>query len=119
METLLAPAMPDTLTAERLPHWLSPEQLPLVEIRSLDMGYYIVQFHHREGTTSLVDKRGETRRFTGTQWISRLLAPLGLTHGVLTWADVADEMCGLPPEGPAVTAQQRLDVGTRVAFMTR
>ncbi|MDI5892190.1 hypothetical protein [Halomonas rhizosphaerae] len=49
MERLPAPAMPATLTAEALRRWLSHDTLPLVEIQSLDMGYYIVPFHHREG----------------------------------------------------------------------
>ncbi|MGM0534828.1 MAG: DUF6482 family protein [Pseudomonadota bacterium] len=119
MEHRPVAAMPATLTADALPQWLSPDAPPLVEIQSLDMGYYIVLFHHREGASRLVDEAGETRRFTGTQWISRLLAPLGLTHGTLTWADVTDEMVGLPPQAPALSPRQRLAFGTRVAFMTR
>jgi len=114
-----APAMPATLTAESLPQWLSREALPLVEVQSLDLGYYLVQFHHREGVSRLVDAQGDTRLFTGTQWISRLLAPLGLSHGVLTWADVTDEMVGIPGQVSVPSDQQRLACGTRVAFMTR
>lgn len=119
MEHLPVAAMPATLTAEALPRWLTADALPRVEIQSLHMGSYIVRLHHRDGTSRLVDERGETRRFTGTQWISLLLAPLGLTHGILTWADVTGEMVGLPPESPRVSPQQRLVDGTRVAFMTR
>lgn len=118
MIPLDAPALPARLTLDALAERLDPSALPTVEVQSLDMGYYLVRLHHAGGDTLLVNEDGETRRFTGTQWISRALAPLGLTHGILTWADVTDEMVGLP-EGPAVEPAARLAHGTRIAFMTK
>lgn len=118
MIPLNAPALPATLTLEALARQLNPETPPLVEVQSLDMGYYLVRLHHAGGESRLVDEHGETRRFTGTQWISRALAPLGLTHGTLTWAEVTDEMVGLPPAAP-LDRESRLAHGTRIAFRTR
>ncbi|MFW6346289.1 MAG: DUF6482 family protein [Halomonas sp.] len=118
MIPLDTPALPDRLTLEALTRHLDPQALPTVEVQSLDMGYYLVRLHHAGGESLLVDDHGEARRFTGTQWISRALAPLGLTHGILTWADVTDEMVGMPPS-PPVEPAARLAHGTRVAFMTR
>ncbi|MEA2117748.1 DUF6482 family protein [Halovibrio sp. HP20-50] len=104
--------LPAHLTLEDLAQCAAP--LPAVEVHGLDMGWYIVRFH-RQGTVSLlVNADGETRRFTGTQWVGRALAPLGFTHGTLTWADAADEMIGT--DVPSVSAQQRLAYGVRVAF---
>ncbi|WP_253442990.1 DUF6482 family protein [Halomonas sp. Y3] len=118
MIPLNAPALPATLTLEDLARRLDPAALPLVEVHSLDMGYYLVRLHHAGGDSRLVDGNGETRRFTGTQWISRALAPLGLTHGILTWAEVTDEMVGLPPSAP-MDRDARLAHGTRIAFRTQ
>ncbi|WFM73087.1 DUF6482 family protein [Halomonas sp. CKK8] len=118
MIPLDAPALPDRLTLGALAKRLDPDAPPAVEVQSLDMGVYLVRLHHAGGESLLVDEHGEGRRFTGTQWISRALAPLGLTHGTLTWADVTDEMVGLP-ETPAVEPAARLAHGTRVAFMTQ
>jgi hypothetical protein len=78
------------------------------------MGWYIVRLHLDNAVGLLTDQNGETRRFTGTQWIGRTLAPLGFTHGILTWADAADEMIGTNVS--PVSAQQRLAYGVRVAF---
>ncbi|WP_404297743.1 DUF6482 family protein [Halomonas sp.] len=117
MMPLNAPALPDQVTLEALAARLDPASPPAVEVQGLDMGYYLVRLHHAGGESLLVDEHGETRRFTGTQWISRALAPLGLTHGILTWADVTDEMVGLP-ESPPVDTATRLAHGTRLAFMT-
>lgn len=111
----MATTMPDQLTLDALAQLQPP--LPDVEVHGLDMGWYIVRLH-RQGTVSvLVNADGETRRFTGTQWISRALAPLGFTHGILTWADAADEMIGT--DVPPVSAEQRMAYGVRVAFDTR
>ncbi|MBB3182730.1 hypothetical protein FHR95_000254 [Halomonas fontilapidosi] len=118
MIPLDAPALPDRLTLETLAERLDPTTPPVVEVQSLDMGYYLVRLHHTGGESLLVDDEGDTRRFTGTQWISRALSPLGLTHGTLTWADVTDEMIGLPAV-PPLEAAARLAHGTRIAFMTR
>ncbi|WP_290797553.1 DUF6482 family protein [Halomonas sp.] len=118
MIPLDGPVLPDHLTVEALAKRLDPASPPAVEVQALDMGYYLVRLHHAGGESLLVDERGETRRFTGTQWISRALAPLGLTHGTLTWADVTDEMVGLP-ETPPVATSTRLAHGTRIAFMTQ
>ncbi|MCA1769935.1 MAG: DUF6482 family protein [Halomonas sp.] len=118
MIPLNAPALPDQLTLKALASRLDPASPPAVEVQALDMGYYLVRLHHAGGDSLLVDERGDTRRFTGTQWVSRALAPLGLTHGILTWADVTDEMVGLPETTPIATST-RLAHGTRIAFMTR
>ena len=118
MIPLDAPALPAPLTLDTLAECLDPASPPTVEVQSLDMGYYLVRLHHAGGESLLVDDHGETRRFTGTQWISRALAPLGLTHGILTWADVTDEMVGLPA-APPLEAAARLAHGTRIAFRTR
>lgn len=112
-----SPPLPDRITVEALKRWLDRAPLPVAEIRSLDMGHYLVRFHHADRIALLVDDRGQPRRFTGTQWVSRLLAPLGFQHGVLTWEEVADEMIGaLTSAGHAAAA---LDHGVRVAFATR
>lgn len=114
--------LPDRVTLEALGDWLragrgADDEPPTVEVQSIDPGYYLVRLHHARGVSQLVDTDGQARRFTGTQWVSRALLPLGLTHGVLTWAEVTDEMIGLPatPSDP----QSVLAHGTRVAFQTR
>ncbi|MGC3872474.1 DUF6482 family protein [Halomonas sp. GXIMD04776] len=109
--------LPEQVTFEALAHWMAQGNNPIVEIQSIDMGYYLVRLHHAHGSSQLVDDEHHPRRFTGTQWISRLLAPLGLTHGLLTWPEITDEMIGLPAE-PS-DPDDVLAHGTRVAFQTR
>tara|TARA_R110001599_G_scaffold268154_1_gene469058 strand:- start:60 stop:398 length:339 start_codon:yes stop_codon:yes gene_type:complete len=91
--------------------------LPDVELHGLDMGWYIVRLHRHDSIGLLVDANGEAQRFSGTQWVSRSLAPLGFTHGTVTWADTTDEMIG--NSTPPVSAKQRMRYGTRVAFVTQ
>ncbi len=107
--------LPPHLTLDELSQL--PQPLPEVELHGLDMGWYIVRLHHHDAVSLLVDTQGEAKRFTGTQWVSRALAPLGFTHGILTWADAADEMIG--NDTPPVSAQQRMAHGVRVGFATR
>ncbi|GEN26513.1 hypothetical protein HVA01_01590 [Halovibrio variabilis] len=107
--------LPAHLTLDQLAQ--RPAPLPDVELLGLDMGWYIVRLHQHGSASLLVDAQGETKRFTGTQWVSRALAPLGFTHGILTWADATDEMIG--NDSPPVSAQQRMAYGVRVAFATR
>ncbi|SHE87299.1 hypothetical protein SAMN02745148_01283 [Modicisalibacter ilicicola DSM 19980] len=109
--------LPERITFEELAAWMARGNNPIVEIQSIDMGYYLVRLHHAHGSSQLVDEHHHARRFTGTQWISRLLAPLGMTHGVLTWSEVTDEMIGLP--ATPGDSQDVLAYGTRVAFQTR
>ncbi|MCB8890117.1 DUF6482 family protein [Vreelandella malpeensis] len=101
----------DTLTRER-----APAETYRVEIHALDAGWYVVRLHHAEGVKELVDDTGRARRFTGTQWVSRALRPLGFTSAVLTHADTQDEMINAPMR--PVSAEQRLASGMRVAFRT-
>ena len=110
----MSSTLPSSLTLDELAHYPAP--LPDVEVHGLDGGWYIVRLHQGSTTSVLTDQHGETQRFTGTQWIGRALAPLGFTHGTLTWADVDDEMMGT--DVPPVSAQQRLVYGVRVAFNT-
>nr|WP_298415805.1 DUF6482 family protein [uncultured Halomonas sp.] len=107
----------ERVTFEALSRWIAHGNNPIVEIQSIDMGYYLVRFHHAHGVSQLVDEDSNPRRFTGTQWISRLLAPLGLTHGLLTWPEITDEMIGLPAQ--PIDPDDVLAHGTRVAFQTR
>ncbi|KPQ19438.1 DUF6482 family protein [Halomonas sp. HL-93] len=111
--------MPSTLPARVTLDELAqlPAPLPDVELHGLDMGWYIVRLHQDNAVCLLTDKQGETQRFTGTQWVSRALAPLGFTHGTLTWADAADEMVGT--DIPPVSTKQRMAYGVRVAFATQ
>ncbi|WP_458526314.1 DUF6482 family protein [Onishia taeanensis] len=120
MPNRIAP-LPDRVTVEALTVWLAAGHTPVVEVQSLDPGCYLVRLHHDHGISSLVDADGQSLRFTGTQWVSRLLLPLGLTHGVLTWADVTDEMIGLPASSGAQATDPAsvLAHGTRLAFQTR
>ena len=108
----MSTTLPARVTLDDLTQWSAP--LPDVEVHGLDMGWYIVRLHQDEVVSLLTDQKGETQRFTGTQWIGRALAPLGFTHGTLTWADATDEMIGT--DVPPVTAQQRMAHGVRVAF---
>lgn len=108
----MSSTLPTHVTLEDLAHWAAP--LPDVEVHGLDMGWYIVRLHRDNAVSLLTDENGETQRFTGTQWIGRALAPMGFTHGTLTWADATDEMIGT--DVPPVSAQQRMAHGVRVAF---
>ncbi|APE32344.1 hypothetical protein BOX17_16095 [Halomonas aestuarii] len=110
-------ALPDRVTLEELADWLQAGLSPTVEVQSIDQGYYLVRLHHGHGISQLVDEDRKTRRFTGTQWVSRALLPLGITHGILTWAEVTDEMIGLPET--ATDPASVLAHGTRLAFQTR
>tara|TARA_R110002012_G_scaffold5133_9_gene23472 strand:- start:16991 stop:17329 length:339 start_codon:yes stop_codon:yes gene_type:complete len=91
--------------------------LPEIELHGLDMGWYIVRLHCSDSTRLWVDEQGEAKRFSGTQWVSRTLAPLGFTHGTVTWGEVTDEMIG--NDTPPVSNQQRMKHGVRVAFVTQ
>ncbi len=108
----MSSTLPAHLTLDELAQYPAP--LPAVEVHGLDRGWYIVRLHQGNAISVLTDQNGETQRFTGTQWIGRTLAPLGFTHGTLTWADADDEMIGT--EVPPVSAQQRMAYGVRVAF---
>lgn len=109
--------LPEQVTFEELSRWMTQGNKPIVEIQSIDMGYYLVRLHHAHGTSQLVDSDHSPRCFTGTQWISRLLAPLGLTQGLLTWPEITDEMIGLPAQRS--DPDDVLAHGTRAAFQTR
>lgn len=114
----MSSTLPPRLTLEELSQRTKTSTpLPDVELHGLDMGWYIVRLHYSDSVGLLVDAQGEAQRFSGTQWVSRALAPLGFTHGVLTWAEATDEMVG--NDTPPVTAQQRMAYGVRVAFETR
>lgn len=114
----MSSTLPPRLILEELSqHIKTSSPLPEVELLGLDMGWYIVRLHQNGSVSLLVDAQGETKRFSGTQWVSRALAPLGFTHGVLTWADAVDEMIG--NDTPPVSNQQRMAYGVRVAFETR
>lgn len=115
MQTL-RPGFDEGVTVETLQLWLAARDTPTVEIHGIDQGLYLVRLHHAKGISLLVDEHGQSLRFTGTQWVSRLLLPLGLTHGVQTWAEVSDEMIGLA--SPSVAPADLLAHGTRVAFQT-
>ncbi|OWV30655.1 DUF6482 family protein [Halomonas campaniensis] len=108
----MSSTLPAHLTLEELAQCSAP--LPDVEVHGLDMGWYIVRLHQDNAVSLLTDQNGEAQRFTGTQWIGRALAPLGFTHGTLTWADATDEMIGT--DVAPVSAQQRMAYGVRVAF---
>ncbi len=102
------------ITLKELSRALSRGFSPIVEVESLD-GIYTVRFHHANGTSELSDEFGHTRTFLGTGEIRDLLGDLGLTHGILTWADqCGDEMIGVP--GHALTPDEMLAHGTRIAF---
>lgn len=104
----------DHITLKQLSHALSHGFSPIVEVESMD-GIYTVRFHHANGVSTLSDKEGTTRTFLGTGEIRDLLGELGLTHGILTWADqCGDEMIGVP--GHALTPDEMLANGTRIAF---
>lgn len=102
------------ITLRQLKRALSIGFAPTVEVESQE-GIYTVRFHHANGITELADASGRTRTFLGIGEIRDLLGDLGLTHGVLTWADqCGDEMIGVP--GHAMTPDERLAHGTRIGF---
>ncbi|WP_163557692.1 hypothetical protein [Halomonas sp. NO4] len=104
----------DHITLKQLSYALHHGLSPIVEVESQD-GIYIVRFHHANGISELSDAQGKTCTFTGTGEIQDLLGDIGLTHGILTWADqCGDEMIGVP--GHAITPDEMLAYGTRIAF---
>jgi len=104
----------DHITLKQLADAISHGFSPIVEVESMD-GIYAVRLHHGTGVAELSDAEGRTRTFLGTGEIRDLLGNLGLTHGVLTWADqCGDEMIGVP--GQAMTPDEKLAHGTRIAF---
>ncbi|TVP49732.1 MAG: hypothetical protein EA345_06315 [Halomonas sp.] len=104
----------DRLTLKQLAHALQNGFSPIVEVESTD-GIYTVRFHHANGTSNLSDAKGKVSTFLGTGEIRDALGQLGLTHGVLTFADqCGDEMIGV--EGKAMTPDEMLTYGTRIAF---
>ncbi|MGM0615261.1 MAG: DUF6482 family protein [Pseudomonadota bacterium] len=110
--------MPDTMTLDQLARQKDRTALYQIEIQALDLGWYFVRLHDSNQTIfTLVDDTGETCRFTGTQWISRALRPLGFTHATLTWSSVADEMVGVSASVPS--PEEMMACGTRVSFETR
>lgn len=108
----------DTITLDALSDQITANSSFRVEIQALDLGWYFVRLHSKDTqrVLTLVDNSGETRRFTGTQWVSRALRPLGFTEAMLTWPSVTDEMVGSTT--PAATAEEVMAHGTRVALQT-
>ncbi|MFG6160016.1 hypothetical protein ACGTNG_14535 [Halomonas sp. 1390] len=58
--------LPDRVTLEALGDWLrvgraSSVDVPTVEVRSIDQGYYLVRLHHEDGVSQLVDADGQAR----------------------------------------------------------
>lgn len=104
----------DRITYKQLSRALAHGFSPIVEVESQD-GIYTVHFHHANGVSTLTDKAGHTCTYLGTGELRERLGELGLTHGVLTWDDqCGDEMIGVP--GHAMTPEERLTHGTRIAF---
>lgn len=104
----------DRLTLKQLSHALHNGFSPIVEVESMD-GIYAVRFHHANGVSDLCDAEGKVSTFLGTGEIRDTLGQLGLTHGVLTFADqCGDEMIGV--QGKAITPNEMLTYGTRIAF---
>ncbi|WP_252108520.1 MULTISPECIES: DUF6482 family protein [unclassified Halomonas] len=106
----------DTMTLEALANETAPAATYRIEIHALDSSWYMVRLHSREGVLILVDENQRAVRYTGPQWISRALRPLGFTDAVLTHSDVFDEMIGAPTQ--TVSPEERLAFGTRVALQT-
>ncbi|SHM08924.1 hypothetical protein [Halomonas cupida] len=107
-------SLDNRITLKTLSRALSHGLSPIVEVESMD-GIYTVRFHHANGISELCDNNGATRTFLGTGEIREMLGDLGLTHGVLTWADqCGDEMIGV--EGHAMTPEEMLANGTRISF---
>tara|TARA_R110002012_G_scaffold79146_5_gene201627 strand:+ start:800 stop:1144 length:345 start_codon:yes stop_codon:yes gene_type:complete len=104
----------DRLTLKQLSIALQNGFSPIVEVESMD-GIYKVRFHHANGVTDLCNDKGHASTFLGTGEIRDTLGQLGLTHGVLTFADqCGDEMIGVA--GKAMTPDEMLAYGTRISF---
>ncbi|MFC3285230.1 hypothetical protein [Litchfieldella rifensis] len=104
----------DMMSVSELSHYLAAGNTPIVEVLSLD-GIYVVRLHHSHGMAQLVDEHGDVMRFTGTGRVSDLLGPMGIKHGILTWADqLGDEMIGIPSQ--SISPEEALAHGTRIAF---
>lgn len=104
----------DRLTLKQLAYALQNGFSPIVEVESMD-GIYAVRFHHASGVSDLCNTEGKVSTFSGTGEIRDALGQLGLTHGILTFADqCGDEMIGI--EGKAITPTEKLTFGTRIAF---
>ncbi|WP_447556236.1 DUF6482 family protein [Vreelandella sp. EE22] len=106
----------DTITLKTLSSEKTPFNNYRIEIHALDASWYVVRLHHALGVKELVEENGDIQRFAGTQWISRVLRPLGFEQAVLTHSDVHDEMIGAPTQ--TVSPEERLAFGTRVALQT-
>lgn len=107
-------ALGDQITLKQLSQALRNGFSPIVEVESMD-GIYKVRFHHADGVSDLCNADGHVSTFLGTGEIRDTLGELGLTHGVLTFADqCGDEMIGV--EGKAMTPDEMLTYGTRIAF---
>lgn len=107
-------ALGSNITLKELASAIAQGFSPIVEVESMD-GIYTVRLHHSSGVSELSDANGKTLTFLGTGEIRDKLGELGLTHGVLTWADqCGDEMIGVP--GKAMTPDEMLAHGTRIAF---
>ncbi|SDN34892.1 hypothetical protein [Vreelandella arcis] len=107
-------ALGDHITLKQLSQAIRNGFSPIVEVESMD-GIYKVRFHHANGVSDLSDAQGHVSTFLGTGEIRDTLGELGLTHGVLTFADqCGDEMIGV--EGKAMTPDEMLTYGTRIAF---
>ncbi|KPQ25129.1 MAG: hypothetical protein HLUCCA13_06335 [Halomonas sp. HL-48] len=104
----------DQITLKQLSQALRNGFSPIVEVESMD-GIYKVRFHHADGVSDLSNADGHVSTFLGTGEIRDTLGELGLTHGVLTFADqCGDEMIGV--EGKAMTPDEMLTYGTRISF---
>lgn len=104
----------DRLTLKQLSYALRNGFSPIVEVESMD-GIYTVRFHHANGVSDLCNAEGGVSTFLGTGKIRDTLGQLGLTHGVLTFADqCGDEMIGV--QSKAITPNEMLAYGTRIAF---
>lgn len=104
----------DHITLKQLATALSNGLSPIVEVESMD-GIYTVRLHHANGVSTLSDEQGRNCTFLGTGEIRDRLGGIGLTHGVLTWADqCGDEMIGVT--GHAMSPDEMLTYGTRIAF---
>ena len=107
-------ALGDQITLKQLSQALRNGFSPIVEVESMD-GIYKVRFHHADGVSDLSNADGHVSTFLGTGEIRDTLGELGLTHGVLTFADqCGDEMIGV--EGKAMTPDEMLTYGTRISF---
>ena len=102
------------LTLKQLARAIHNGFSPIVEVESMD-GIYKVRFHHANGVSDLTNADGHVSTFLGTGEIRDTLGQLGLTQGVLPFADqCGDEMIGV--EGKAITPDEMLTYGTRISF---